>query len=205
MRCFLPWVVASTLLGPAAVSPEAIRPEGLCGGAPARFEQSADTTLGSLHIVFSTDRVSYGLGDPVWMRLEITNVGADSIAISSAWSPMELFEVYPDTCASANCAETWVYPPVLNLMVGDSIPLAPQKTQTRCATWNGVDSQADTVVAPGRFRIVGGFTSVSPSHSIYGFVYPPEGLTLWIDYGTGSVPAWKTSWGRIKSHWFSRG
>ena len=198
MLCFLAWLSLQTLLGPAALSPES-----LCGGSPAQWKQSVDTIQGNFHIVLSTDRTSYGLGDPVWFRLEITNLGADSVAIGSSWSPMERFEIYPDTCSTANCGETWVYPQVI-AFVSDLITLGSHKTQSRCAVWNGVDAQADTLVAAGRFRIVGGFTSVSPSHSIYGFVYPPDGLTLWIDYGTGPVPASPTSWGRLKSRWSLR-
>jgi hypothetical protein len=127
--------------------------QGLCGGAPVEFQQSVETIQGDLRIVLSTDRAQYALGDPVWMRLEITNLGVDSVAIQSTGDPMERFELYPDSCVSGNCVETWTYPPMVNYS-GDLIGLAPGKPQTRCAVWNGVATQGDSTVAPGIYQIV---------------------------------------------------
>ena len=177
-------------------------PEGLCGGAPAEFQQSVETIQGDFKIVLSTDRTHYVRGDPVWMRLEITNLGVDSVAIQTAGNPMERFEIYDDSCGSGNCVDIWTYPPEFNYS-GDMIGLAPGKSQTRCTVWNGVPTLGDSTVAAGFYRIVGGFTSMSPSHPIPQFVYPEGGLTIVIDYSL-PVTNFPSTWGELKKHWMHR-
>jgi hypothetical protein len=177
-------------------------PQGLCGGAPMEFEQSVEVIQGDFKIVLSTDRARYVLGDPVWMRLEITNLGVDSVAIQSTGDPMERFELYPDSCVSGNCVETWTYPPMVNYS-GDLIGLAPGKPQTRCAVWNGVATQGDSTVAPGIYQIVAGFTTATPSHPIPQFVYPEGGLTIAIDYSL-TVSNSPSTWGELKKRWIER-
>ena len=176
--------------------------QGLCGGAPEEFQQSVETIQGELRIVLSTDRAQYGLGDPVWMRLEITNLGVDSVAIQSSGDPMERFEIYPDSCDSGNCPGTWTYPPEFNYS-GDVIGLGSGKSQTRCAVWDGVRAQGDSTVAAGIYRIVGGFTSLSPSHPIPLFKYPEDGLTIYIDYSLPSANS-PSTWGELKKRWMHR-
>ena len=177
-------------------------PQSLCGGAPDEFQQSVETIQGDLRIVLSTDRAQYVLGNPVWMRLEITNLGVDSVAIQATGNPMERFEIYPDSCVSGSCLETWTYPPEVDYS-GDVIGLAPGKPQVRCAVWNGVPTQGDSTVAPGIYRIVGGFTATSPSRPIPQFVYPEDGISIAIDY---SLPAATTpaTWGTLKNRWTHR-
>jgi len=188
----------------AALGSSAVRADsqGLCGGAPAEFQQSVETIQGDLRIMLSTDRAQYALGDPVWMRLEVTNLGVDTVTIQSSGDPMERFEIYPDACGSGNCPGTWTYPPEFNY-AGDMIDLAPDKPQTRCAVWNGVSAPGDTTVAAGIYRIVGGFTSMSPSHPIPLFKYPEGGLTIYIDYSLPSANS-PSTWGELKKRWMHR-
>jgi hypothetical protein len=192
------WVFMFVVLGSRTAT---ANPEGLCGGAPAEFQQSVETIQGNFKIVLSTDRTQYGLGDPVWMRVEITNLGVDSVAIQTSVNPMERFEVYPDSCGSGNCLETWHDPPEVNYS-GDLIGLAPGKPESRCAVWNGVPTQGDSTVAAGIYRIVGGFMSMS-SHGIPQFAYPEGGLTIDIDY---SLPVRNSpsTWGELKKRWMPR-
>jgi hypothetical protein len=176
--------------------------QSLCGGAPDVFLQSVETIQGDLRIVLSTDRAQYALGDPVWMRLEITNLGVDTVRIESAGDPMERFELYPDSCVSGSCLEIWTYPSEVNLS-GDMIELAPGKPQTRCAVWNGVPTQGDSTVAAGVYRIVAGFTTMSVSHPVPQFAYPEGGLSIAIDYSL-LVSASPLTWGELKRRWLYR-
>ena len=184
------------------VRPAGAETQSLCGGAPEEFQQSVETIQGDFRIVLSTDRSQYVPGDPVWMRLEITNLGPDSVAIQSSGNPMERFEIYPDSCVSGNCLEVWTYPPEVNYS-GDVIGLAPGKPQTRCAVWNGVPTQGDTTVAAGLYRIVGGFTSMSLSHPVPQFAYPEGGLSIAIDYSL-PLSASPITWGELKRRWMHR-
>lgn len=173
--------------------------ESLCGGAPDTFQQSVETIQGDFRIVLSTDRAQYEVGATVWMRLEITNLGVDSVAIQSTAQPMERFELYPDSCVSGNCLEVWTYPPEVHYS-GDIIGLAPGKPQTRCAAWNGVANQGDSTVVAGVYRIVAGFTSASESHPVPQFAYPQGGLSIAIDYSL-PVAASPLTWGALKNRW----
>jgi hypothetical protein len=184
------------------VTPAQPETQGLCGGAPETFLQSVETIQGDFRIVLATDRTQYSAGDPVWMRLEITNLGVDSVTIESPGDPMERFELYPDSCVSGNCVETWTYPPEVNYS-GDTIGLAPGKPQTRCAVWNGVPTDGDSTVAAGVYHIVAGFTTVSGGHPVPQFAYPEGGLSIAIDYSL-PVPNARLTWGELKHRWMER-
>ena len=173
--------------------------QGLCGGAPDTFEQSVEILQDSLRIVLSTDRVDYTVGDPVWIKLSITNIAADSTFIRSSWDPMERFEIYPDSCTSLNCPQIWSDPQLVEFD-GDLIPLGHDRPETRCAVWNGVSLPSEDPVEPGVYRIQAGFTSVTQAHNTYDFVYPEGGLSLVINYSP-PAPVSRTRWGDLKGRW----
>ncbi|HET9234801.1 MAG TPA: hypothetical protein VFP10_11730 [Candidatus Eisenbacteria bacterium] len=181
---------------PMAVSAES---QGLCGGAPDTFEQSVEILQDSLRIVLSTDHVTYTLGDPVWIKLTITNLAADSTTIRSSWDPMERFDIYPDSCSSENCPQLWSDPQIVEFD-GDLIPLGHDRPESRCAVWNGVSLPSENPVEPGFYRIRAGFTSVTQAHTSYDFVYPVGGLSLVIVY-TDPAPVFRTRWGDLKGRW----
>ena len=184
---------------PMAVSAES---QALCGGAPDTFEQSVEILQDSLRIVLSTDRAAYTVGDPVWIKLTITNIAADSITISSAWDPMERFEIYADYCDTRDCPGVWSDPQIVEFD-GDAIGLGHDRPQSRCAVWNGVSLPGEIPVEPGQFRIYAGFTSVNQAHAFYDFVYPEGGLSLVIDYSL-PAPVSSTTWGDLKRRWSRR-
>jgi hypothetical protein len=191
------WLSALLLLGlPGAAGADS---QALCGGAPDTFEQSVEILQDSLRIVLSTDRATYTVGDPVWIKLTITNIAADSTTIRSSWDPMERFDIYPDSCSSENCPQTWSDPQIVEFD-GDLIPLGHDRPESRCAVWNGVSLPSEDPVEPGFYRIQAGFTSVTQAHTNYDFVYPEGGLSLVIEYSP-PAPVSRTRWGDLKGRW----